>query len=525
MSNILISKLYSYLQYNDTYDMWLDANNLCMSSEKQLPSLLPDTVQSCDVFHSSNIVDAEYSIELTIKYITEGVQIIKSPCFLWEGILSTVPYLISKETLLSVLHLNTFLIPLSEMVFSPYIAFKCVSTVSIQDRYWNYISAHITLAIHKILELNSTIPLISGIRYNKQMSTHPFLLHWMRWKGEKEKLQYGCDWFYKIHSFIWKNKLFCGSCIDMCPVIRSSYDRSFERERHIYKELVRLKDITLVYKCGFTLRKIAWNLGARTYHDALRLHEMGRLNLPACSNEIICANPSQKPDKPIILPHIFSNKNITFFNNVICNKKWIATDFETVNVDQSCWIFMISCVAHIPYESDSKSIVFKMEELTLNEQLRVLKEWLDWMRTIQNNIDSLPVFHWAPAEQIFLRKVLKKYNLHSEIKELHQIFWVDMCAIFIEEKFAITDCFDYKLKHIAKTLYKYNKISHTWPSSSDSIVNGMEAMMYAVHYYQNNKSKSIMKNIQLYNEIDTFVLYDIVHFVCNEKIKKNIINK
>lgn len=523
-----LSKLYAYLHHDDSYDMWLDAQTAYMPVKTQLLQQQKQHPRPETLFQNTDaIFDAHHSIDKTREAILRGVPIIRQPSLVNAGMVSTPPFLVSKERIHPLLQLDD---P-SYSEVAPYVALKCVSTSSVRDPFWNFTSAHVADAVYALLQPSLAVrPIaISGVRYTTVLPTKPFLLH--RVRGHERAIMHAAlQWFLRVYYESRRSPssppiLSSGSCVEMCPLVRSSSTRSAERAAHIRDELERLADITLIYRCGVTLRRQAWKLGARTYHDALALHAAGKLRLPPAAVEIIAANPRKSPTShPILTPTVFDVEHTRFFNKEVKECVWIATDFETIHdVHSGFWIFMIATLVHIPEEATPRTSVFCMESLTIEAQVRMLCAWSEWMLQTTSSAPNVPVFHWAPAERFFLRHALHKCHnklpLNTE-RMLHRLNWIDMCQIFICERVALTGCFDYKLKHIAKALHAHGKITHVWEEESE-VSNGLQAMRFAQQYYETPTapaSIAMMKTIQKYNEMDTRVLYEIVQFVCTEML-------
>ena len=92
-----------------------------------------------------------------------------------------------------------------------------------------------------------------------------------------------------------------------------------------------------------------------------------------------------------------------------------------------------------------------------------------------------------------------------------------MCKIFKEEPIAIKGCFNYGLKHIAKSM-KHHGMINTYLESETK--NGMMAMVKAWNCYnlKDPINSPIMKDIIKYNEFDCRVIYDIVKYIRNNHL-------
>ena len=77
---------------------------------------------------------------------------------------------------------------------------------------------------------------------------------------------------------------------------------------------------------------------------------------------------------------------------------------------------------------------------------------------------------------------------------------------------SIKGCFNYSLKNVARSRFNNRMIDTSW--DKDSVCsNGLNAMYYALQYYNNKEDFDIMKSIINYNEIDCKVMYEILKYI------------
>jgi hypothetical protein len=316
------------------------------------------------------------------------------------------------------------------------------------------------------------------------------------------------------------------SVLEMCPLLTGSLSVSPERAAYVRSLLCAARDVTLVYRCGRRLRSELWALGGRTYDDALRLHNEGVLELPRCAPEIIAANAppggsalSQPLPTTAIFGDVAEGAAQTLGRSIVDADVWVATDFETLQDDDGTfWIFMIASLAH-GKDGAVRSQVHTMAALDEAEQRRVLREWFEWLEACSGKGGgALPtVVHWAPAEPLFLRKVLARRSASDPLHEqLGRVEWLDVCRVFTDSRLAVRGCFDYKLKSVAKALHAAGKLERTWEESD--VMNGLDAMHAAKRHYASSQTRKRLRDglstVQHYNEMDTRVLHDIVVLLC-----------
>ena len=103
-----------------------------------------------------------------------------------------------------------------------------------------------------------------------------------------------------------------------------------------------------------------------------------------------------------------------------------------------------------------------------------------------------PVYHWSPAEPSIF-----KYD--------YKINWIDLMSEFKKTHTIINGVFGFGLKGIAKKLYYYGLIKSKWTDNMD----GRTAMLLF-------KNKYDLTDVKNYNEIDCYVMWEILSLVNNK---------
>jgi hypothetical protein len=83
-----------------------------------------------------------------------------------------------------------------------------------------------------------------------------------------------------------------------------------------------------------------------------------------------------------------------------------------------------------------------------------------------------------------------------------------MCSVFTSNPIVVKGALTFKLKDIAKALYKAGLIRTSW--TDDKMSDGMMAMTTAIDYYFGDRNRDIMNSIERYNMIDCKVIWEIV---------------
>jgi len=313
---------------------------------------------------------------------------------------------------------------------------------------------------------------------------------------------------------------------EMCVNMSNTNDAPWT---DIKKEIVKkTKDITAIWNITNTHRDIVFDNGIKRWDQNDCTTETLRLNDGKKARIIDKILEVNKQNTYKILPNKLKDIKDNRFNWQKKFRTDFYIDFETLsmtlgnqddmnihnNINDTQIIFMIG-VGYI--ENDEfKYKVFKMNDLNINDEYRILCEFKDFIDEKAKELNkkdkyNTRLFHWSHAEQIMLEsaferhpKLLKKWETYME--------WVDMCDIFMTEPIVVKGALCFKLKEIGNALYSHGLINTHWDNAEMS--NGLSAMVAGIKYYQKeNKTKEdkyIFNEIIKYNRIDVTVLYEIV---------------
>ena len=194
------------------------------------------------------------------------------------------------------------------------------------------------------------------------------------------------------------------------------------------------------------------------------------------------------------------------------NESYIKLE-DRINIHNSKllrgYIFMIGVGYEVDGEWKFKS--FTCRDYTLDEEKRIVGEFQDFVKEEKKRVDpqdEYPIrfFHWAHVEKTLLESFFQRSN--TVWRDYCEIRWVDMCSIFTSNPIVVKGALTFKLKDIAKALYKAGLIQSSW--TDDKMSDGMMAMTTAIDYYFGDRNRDIMDSIQRYNMIDCKVIWEIV---------------
>ena len=185
----------------------------------------------------------------------------------------------------------------------------------------------------------------------------------------------------------------------------------------------------------------------------------------------------------------------------------LYVDFETthyINNIGNKFLYMIG----IGYYIKNKWVFHNLVTERMNEdsEKSIILQFIN----IIKQFDKSVLIHWSNAEPSILNKLLNKYNINYNIN------WCDLLKIYIEKEVIMKDCFNFKLKNIAKNMYKHKLINLKW---EDETINGLDAIVVAIKAEKlcsNNIIKSMndyeyMDIIVKYNEIDCKILSKMIN--------------
>lgn len=284
--------------------------------------------------------------------------------------------------------------------------------------------------------------------------------------------------------------------------------KNHDNEYHLIKKDLakRNGEITLLFNVGVKHRKNANENGVFKITDKKLTTEL--LGLKSSSNTSLIEN--------IIKVNKETCNDIVLYNNMTNDGNWknakirCYLDIETINStvynlahSRPNYIFMIGIGVVINNEWTFTK--FTVTSIQGEEELRIIEgidKFLDDLVKKHKKVKHIPIYHWANFERVNLLPLLTlndKYQFH------------DMCKWVKNNGICVKGAYDFKLKNFAKAMYDNNLINAKWP---DSISDGIDAMNTAYNYYNHNVGdKSVIKEIERYNEIDCMTMFEIHQYM------------
>ena len=184
-------------------------------------------------------------------------------------------------------------------------------------------------------------------------------------------------------------------------------------------------------------------------------------------------------------------------------------------------IFMIGC-GHLE-DRDWRFRSFVAELLSEDEELRVIREWVDHMSAVRDRLDPCDthprIVHWSNAEITHLENAYNSARKrHGEHADWPQLGWYDFLQnVMRKEPIVVRGAMGFGLKAVANAMRANGLIETGW---EDSQVDGLGAMVGAWRCDALARENDVpmceidlMDEIIRYNEVDCRVMMEIVRYL------------
>lgn len=340
---------------------------------------------------------------------------------------------------------------------------------------------------------------------------------------------------------------------ELYPNMKNTYDKNWHR---LKKEIaVKNKEITLLWNCGMSNRKLAWVNGIKHYDD------------PKLTSTILGFKGSSKETIVSSMLELLHTDKIHIIDKLNDHMEWQSkskweffVDFETYNIDaiydeNNDWdnifdskqkIYMIgisyfinkNVLVHKTFILEYKNCYMLEKEFENNTQfdnvkygdcifckneLDLIKKFSDFIKSFKPTQMDIEFFkknirlcHWSGAEPIIFNKKITEYNLDWNDFYFN---WYDLLKIFKHDRYPIIikECFGFGIKEIVKKLNQYGLIKLSWSDLDDGLLSSFIARniyMGGDENYNNN-----MYYIVEYNYIDCKALHYILEWIRKEVSK------
>jgi len=307
------------------------------------------------------------------------------------------------------------------------------------------------------------------------------------------------------------------------PIVKGNNIENYEIKKWI---AIQTKSLTLIR--GFNV------------NDIINLNNLGIYNYLQ-KNELLKWCLTNKKREYDIIEAILESNN---YNEIFCkklknkleefdkifDKKYIlCMDFETIpnklfedidDIESSQKVFMVGCSIFknennkLTHEID---LQYELKNINDNENniFNEFKKKLKDLDLIENSYFII----WSQFEI----NVMKNLNIEYKNNKLFGIEIIDLYKIFSENgPIGIKYAFDYSIKSITNAYVK-NKLIEKTETWDNNIVNGFNAMYYALLYYKNMNGEynKNFNDIRKYNKIDCKIMGNIINITYDLLKKKN----
>ncbi len=348
-------------------------------------------------------------------------------------------------------------------------------------------------------------------------------------KEVNERISSALSWLKKVIDD--GENIFPGCCSEMYSNMNNHESFPWSNAKKQIAE--ELDEITRITEISISMRNKLHNLGVFSGAG------LARKVLVEQDPEVLSLLPngSESVKKRRILAVLeanYGNRPLFIPRNDELEAKWLVpsnaeffVDFETfnsVNDDFSRFpeaggtpiTYMIGCGDMIEGEWVFKCFVAREE--TYEEEKRIFSEFYDYLihrcNVAGSSLKNAVVFHWASHEVTNTRKASERHN----VPQWSELNWTDLGAIVKNYPLYVKGAFDYKLKSIAKALFRSGKIQTVWEEGG--LGDGLTAMTISWEVYSEAKEKQldplshpVMKEVIKYNEIDCKTTCEILNWM------------
>jgi hypothetical protein len=264
---------------------------------------------------------------------------------------------------------------------------------------------------------------------------------------------------------------------DIFPNMKNKNDFPWHNAKKLIAE--KIKEITLLKDCSVSFRDEKVESG---------IYDYTKLDHDFIKNKVNFNLQNRKEFLPKCVNTLFIDFEI--LTSVYDDFK----DFPERNTKD--YLFNIGCGREVRKRFKFKSYMAH----SLKEEYSIIKDFVDDINILEGA--NITFCHWTSIEKTVLNKKLKQYPKLSINKN---IIWLDLHKYFKDNSILVKDCYNYKLKYVARKLREYSVINSKWDSA---FADGVGAMTGYIKYLQ-TKDKKIIDDIAHYNKIDCKVLYEI----------------
>lgn len=231
-----------------------------------------------------------------------------------------------------------------------------------------------------------------------------------------------------------------------------------------------------------------------------------------------------RSDTNVIYPDIIKNnmsdwqnkKPTDFFIDFeTLNECLVDTEIDLNNSKKNTNIIYMIGVSYLGNKEEPEYKSFVMDYFDTREEIRILKEFMEFIDDRSEKNQKSRLFHWSCAELNFLKGANKRHG-GMLTSWMDNVELVDVNKIFYDEPIIIKNMTSFKLKDVGQSMHSLDMIKSKWLNIN--VDSGDTSIRESSKYYREKKynkieKKEIMDDILEYNKIDCIVLLEIVEYL------------
>lgn len=304
-----------------------------------------------------------------------------------------------------------------------------------------------------------------------------------------------CKWIRTCMNFGQTFELMPPSNPNLYPNMKvSCNDTSMDRWKTEYAK--ELKEITLLWKCHPKQRENIHKHGIYSFEDPHL--DIDHLGIPNNHDKFILEKMLELYHSKNANEHIYTPSDFTF---VVDTRYELYVDFETLDS-------LIYWIGVGIYDNVTKTFRYQYFISSTFPNMETQEEVMSDFITLLESLHSNYTLYYWYAEKRFWTIATK--SCHSaQVLNYDTSQWTDLCLYFMHTPIIIKDCFNFKLKVLAKAMKRFGMIEIVCPEECQS---GHESIDLARQYFQ-YQDQQVLGILESYNHFDCKVMYEMISFL------------
>lgn len=280
---------------------------------------------------------------------------------------------------------------------------------------------------------------------------------------------------------------------------------------------VQLKEISLLWQCGFSARQDAHNQGIFTWDSPDLTAKILGINGPKLGptvDKILKANRSETTTISKISSSLYEWRTpaCEFFLDVES-----VSSARSIKSGAGSLVYLVG----IGWMEDEKwaHTTFVTEKLDVEAEKDMISAFLNFLIDRTKKQKTIKLYHYAHADQTLLSRCFDRTVLNKKQNSIvKKIEWCDLYKIVRDEPICLKGSLDFGLKSIVSALSAQGKINVSYKDGH--IQSGMDGFMAAVSASSQTNvpfsEHELIRETIKYNEIDCKALQEILFYFRKE---------